>query len=723
MTDKSLRILMVEDSKDDELLIIRELNKSGYVLVYERIETALAMKKALQDKQWDIILCDYKMPQFDAPSAIALLKEANIDIPLIIVSGTIGEDVAVECMRLGAQDYIMKDKLSRLCPAIAREREEAKVRKNQKQAEDAKRESEKKYRDLYDFLPIPVFEMDFESNITSVNRAIHETFGGTEEDLKKGYKGWQLLTHEAIDKSSENIQRLLNGEKVINTEYSLKKLDGSEFPAIVISSLIYAHGKPVGVRGAIVDITEHKRSEELLKQSEEKYRLLADHMKDQVWLMDLDLKWTYISPSMEKLLGYNLDELIQLPLDKLLTATSLNKAMEHFSIQLSKALPISPPSSLKRLVELEFICKNGQTLWGECSFGFIRDENGKPLSILGEGKEITERKQAEEKLRYEEHRFRTLAEQSSDIIVIVNREGIITYENQAIERALGFKVEERIGASLFDLIHPDDLKLLTDASEKLASDKNAPTLKNEVRLRHKNGSWRTFEVTGSNLVSDTVIEGLIINLYDITERKQAEAKLKQTLESLKKAVGTTIQVLVSALESRDPYTAGHQSRVADLACAIATEMGLDQDKIDGIHMAGVVHDIGKLSIPVEILTKPGKLTDLEFLLIKQHSQTGYEMLKDVESPWPLAQIVYQHHERINGSGYPHNLKGDDIILEARIMAVADVVEAMASHRPYRASLGIDVALEEIKKNKGILYDEAVADICLKLFTEKGYKLP
>jgi PAS domain S-box-containing protein len=723
MTNKSLRVLMVEDSKDDEFLITRELKKGGYDPVYERIETASAMKKALHDKQWDIILCDYKMPQFDAPSAIALLKEANIDIPLIIVSGTIGEDVAVECMRLGAQDYIMKGKLSRLCPAIAREREEAKVRNNQKQAEDAKRESEKKYRDLYDFLPIPVFEMDFKSNITSANRAIYEMFGGAEKDLEKGFKGWQLLTNDAIDKSSNNIQRLLKGEKVISTEYSLKKLDGTEFPAIVISSLIYAHDKPVGVRGAIVDITELKRSEELLKQNEEKYRLLADHMKDQVWLMDLDLKWTYISPSMEKLLGYNLGELIQLPLDKLLTATSLKKAMEHFSIQLSKALPISPPSSLKRLVELEFICKNGQTLWGECSFSFIRDENGKPLSILGEGKDITERRQAEEKLLYEEHRFRTLAEQSSDIIVIVNREGIITYENQAIERALGFKAEERIGSNLFDLIHTDDLNLLVDAYEKLANDKNASAQQYEVRLHHKDGSWRTFEVAGSNLVNDTVIEGVIINLHDVTERKQAEAKLKQTLESLKKAVGTTIQVLVSALESRDPYTAGHQSRVAHLACAIGTEMGLDQDTIDGIRMAGVVHDIGKLSIPAEILTKPSKLTDIEFLLIKQHSQTGYEMLKDVESPWPLAQIVYQHHERINGSGYPHNLKGDEIILEARIMAVADVVEAMASHRPYRASLGIGAALEEINKNKGILYDEVVADTCLKLFTEKSYKLP
>jgi HD-GYP domain-containing protein (c-di-GMP phosphodiesterase class II) len=208
---------------------------------------------------------------------------------------------------------------------------------------------------------------------------------------------------------------------------------------------------------------------------------------------------------------------------------------------------------------------------------------------------------------------------------------------------------------------------------------------------------------------------------DITEHKQAEAELQQTLDSLKKAVGATIQVMVSAVEMRDPYTAGHQIRVADLARAIATGMGLPQDKIEGIRMAGSIHDIGKLSIPSEILSKPTKLTDLEFSLIKVHSRSGYEMLKDVESPWPLAQIVYQHHERMNGSGYPRNLKGDEIIIEARIMAVADVVEAMASHRPYRPALGIEAALEEIVKNKGILYDNTVAEACLRLFREKGYK--
>ncbi|MDD5525545.1 MAG: HD-GYP domain-containing protein [Smithella sp.] len=168
------------------------------------------------------------------------------------------------------------------------------------------------------------------------------------------------------------------------------------------------------------------------------------------------------------------------------------------------------------------------------------------------------------------------------------------------------------------------------------------------------------------------------------------------------------------MESRDPYTAGYQSRSADLARAIATEIGLDQDKIDGIYMAGIVHDIGKIAIPAEILIKPTKLTNIEFSLIKQHSVSGYEILKDVESPWSLAEIVYQHHERMDGSGYPRNLKGDEIIMEARILSVADVVEAMASHRPYRAALGIEAALEEIKKNKGTLYDDAVADACLML---------
>ena len=240
---------------------------------------------------------------------------------------------------------------------------------------------------------------------------------------------------------------------------------------------------------------------------------------------------------------------------------------------------------------------------------------------------------------------------------------------------------------------------------------------------HKDGSTRWMDLVISGLRNN---QDVLTNIHgvsrDITKRKQAEEKLQQSLEILKKEINTAINVLVAALEARDPYTAGHQSRSANLACAIAMEMGLSRDKIDGLRMAGAIHDIGKLAVPTEILSKPTKLTNLEFSLIKEHSKSGFEMLKDIESIWPLAKIVYQHHERMNGTGYPRNLKGEEILIEARILAVADVVEAMASHRPYRASLGVQAALEEIEKIKGSLYDDAVVDACLRLFREKDYQL-
>ena len=191
---------------------------------------------------------------------------------------------------------------------------------------------------------------------------------------------------------------------------------------------------------------------------------------------------------------------------------------------------------------------------------------------------------------------------------------------------------------------------------------------------------------------------------------------------LRKSLEDSIQAIASTVEMRDPYTSGHQERVAKLAVALAREMGLPEERIHGLHLAGVVHDLGKISIPAEILAKPGKLTPIEFLLIKGHAQAGYEILKDIDFPWPIATIVRQHHERLDGSGYPQGLKGGDIPLESSILAVADVVEAMGSHRPYRPTLGIDVALQEIERGRGIQYDPAVADVCLKLFRERHYTL-
>lgn len=210
------------------------------------------------------------------------------------------------------------------------------------------------------------------------------------------------------------------------------------------------------------------------------------------------------------------------------------------------------------------------------------------------------------------------------------------------------------------------------------------------------------------------------NLEKMVQERTEE--LEATLKDLRKAMQGIIQVMVLTIESRDPYTAGHQQRVTLLALALAQEMGLSEKEVEGVKMASLIHDIGKISVPSEILSKPAKLAEIEFRLVKTHPQSGYEILKNIALPWPIAQIVLQHHERLDGSGYPLGLKDKEILLEAKIIGVADVVEAMASHRPYRPALGIEKALEEISQKKGILYSPEVVDICIKLFTEKGFKL-
>ena len=216
------------------------------------------------------------------------------------------------------------------------------------------------------------------------------------------------------------------------------------------------------------------------------------------------------------------------------------------------------------------------------------------------------------------------------------------------------------------------------------------------------------------------LRGLSLDLVTAQIENRQRRGLELSLKNLRKALGGIIQAMALTVETRDPYTSGHQRRVADLARSIAHEMGLPEDQVDGLRMAGIVHDLGKIAVPAEILSKPTKLTDLEFALIKVHPQISYDILKDIDFPWPVAEIVLQHHERMDGSGYPQGLKGENILLEARILMVADVVEAIASHRPYRPALGIDAALEEIEKNKGILYDPEVVEVCLRLFKEKGY---
>jgi putative nucleotidyltransferase with HDIG domain len=227
---------------------------------------------------------------------------------------------------------------------------------------------------------------------------------------------------------------------------------------------------------------------------------------------------------------------------------------------------------------------------------------------------------------------------------------------------------------------------------------------------------------GVPVYTDAKIEGTVILINDMTESIIAEKKLLKSYEMLQKATEDIIFAMASTSEMRDPYTAGHQKRVQQLALEIAKVMDAGSEQIEGIKFAGLVHDIGKISVPADILSKPGKITEMEFEVIKNHTKAGYELLRKIEFPWPIADIVHQHHERLDGSGYPKGLKKDDILLEARILAVADVVEAMNSHRPYRPSRGIEEAVEEIQKFKGKYYDPEVVDACVKVLEEKSYIL-
>jgi len=462
--ERPLRVLVVEDSEDDVLLMVRTLKKGGFDPVHERVETAEDMLSALSGGPWDVILCDYKMPRFSGLRALEIFRETGIDIPFILVSGTIGEEVAVEAMKAGAHDYIMKDRLQRLVPAIERELKEAGMRQGRRQVEQALRMAEAKYSTIVENALEGIYQSTPEGRFLTVNPAMARIYGyDSPEELIAGVSdiGAQLYTDPA------------------------------------------------------------DRREVMCRMARDGF-------------------------------------------------------LSDFEVQHRR--------------------KDGSAVWVSLNARAVKDETG-----------------------------------------------AIVY-----------------------------------------------------------------------------LEGVVAN---ITDRKRLELERQKSVEMLRKGLAATVQAISMAVEVRDPYTSGHQKRVADLVRAIATEMALPLPQVEGLRMASVIHDIGKLSIPSEILSKPSKLTPVEYQLLQQHAQAGFDILKDIDFPWPVARVILQHHERLDGSGYPNGIKGDEILLEARILSVADVVEAMATHRPYRPSLGIGPALEEISVNRGVLYDPGVVDICLGLFREKGYRLP
>jgi len=349
----------------------------------------------------------------------------------------------------------------------------------------------------------------------------------------------------------------------------------------------------------------------------------------------------------------------------------------------------------------------------------LSSTDGQEQKIIGVIRDISELVESQSRLREKERILSSLIEQARTPVFIVQN-GVIKFANPAVFNTFGYRAQEVIETGIDEYL-PDDRKedIMALYRQRLL-DPNA-SRKLEFPLLHKNGQKIEVDIE-FNIIEHEGKPAEIVLAHDITERKKVEVRLEETLSKLRKAFGATITVLNKIVEIKDPYTGGHQKRVAELARTIATEMRLSSEQIDGLRLAAQIHDIGKIIVPSEILSKPGLLSESEWGLVKNHSAIGYELLKDMDFPWPVAEIIYQHHERLDGSGYPRGLKGEEIMIEARILAVADVVEAMSSHRPYREAFTLEEALAEVEQKKGCLFDKKVVEICLWLFREKGYKL-
>jgi PAS domain S-box-containing protein/putative nucleotidyltransferase with HDIG domain len=475
--------------------------------------------------------------------------------------------------------------------------------------------------------------------------------------------------------------------------------------------------------GTIQDITERKQAEEARSETLARFSGFAEASQYGMGIADLEGNIIYVNPTLARMLGEKSAEDCQ---------------GKHFPTA------YYPPVMARRLQEvvlpaltrdgqwhgeLELLSADGRRIPTDENFFVIRNEQGHPRYIADILTDITERKRAEEAIRTSEaqlsnalrmaHAGHWEYDVASDTFTF--NDNFYRIFRTTAEEVGGYTMPSAEYARRF--CHPDDMHMVRQETEAaIKTDDPYYGRELEHRILFPNGEVGYVAVRFF-IVKDS--EGRTVRTYgvnqDITERKKSEESLRQSEAQLRRALREAINSLSSAIEMRDPYTAGHQEQVAKLAVAIGREMGISEDSIEALQIAGIVHDIGKLSVPAEILSKPTRLTEIEFQLVRTHAEIGFSILNKISFPWPIAQIVGQHHERIDGSGYPKGLKGNELFTEAKILGVADTVEAMSSHRPYRPALGIEVALKEVKEKRGILYDSEVVEACLKIFAENTFR--
>jgi PAS domain S-box-containing protein len=579
---------------------------------------------------------------------------------------------------------------------------------DRKRAEEVLRESAEKYQRFFMTSRDCVFITSKDGNWIDMNNAAVELFGYSSREELMQVK----ITNLYVNPEERTKHSSIIAEHGYSMEYpvDLRRKDGAVIHTLITSvALCDAEKNVIGFQGTIRDITDRKRMEEELRDSKDHLHTLVQTIPDLIWLKDQDGVYLSCNTMFERFFGAMEADIVGKTDYDFVDRELADSFLDHDR----KAMAAGKPTINEEWITF---ADDGHRAFLETIKMPMYDIQGTLIGVLGIGRDITERNQAEEDLKQAEERYRSIFENAQEGIFQSTDEGRFFTANRALAAMLGYDSPEDLMTTVINIpkqlyVNPEDRKVLLKMIKEQGSVRGF-----ETQYYRKNGSmiWVSVDLQAVRDTGERVLYYEGFN-EDITIKKES-------IERMRKALGATVQAIAVTVETRDPYTAGHQRRVADLSRAIATELNLPADQIDGIRMAATIHDLGKLSVPAEILSKPTKLTAIEFSLIKTHSQSGYDILKDIDFPWPIARTVLEHHERMNGSGYPNGLTGDNLLMESQILAVADVVESMASHRPYRPALGIDAALNEIEKNRGTLYDNAVADACLRLFREKDYQL-
>jgi len=560
-----------------------------------------------------------------------------------------------------------------------------------KQAEESLKESEERYRTLFENSIEGVFAVDLGGHLTSVNKAIEELLGYSEEELM-GMSYKRIVPAEDVEFVFEEYNKLFRtGKPIRNLVYEMIRKDGERRLIEGYVNVINTEGTIVGFQGTLRDITERKKAEDALRSERDKLAALMDGLARTeigIDIVGVDYKVLFQNRTLKERFGDLTAELCyekymgrQEPCD----LCPMVKAIESNNVE-----------------SVELTGADGRDY--QLFSAPLPNPDGTVDKVIETVVDITERKKADKALKASEEQYRALVENANEAIIVA-QDGMLKFTNPKAAEFTGYSKEELTSKPFLEFIHPDDRDMVVERHLRRLKGEELPHMY-PFRIVDKEGDIKWVEINAV-LIEWEGRPATLDFLSEITDRKRAEEQLERSFVDLAETVSR-------AIGSRDPYTAAHQRRVAELARLVAQKMRLDKERLQGLYIGGLLHDIGKISVPETILSKSGKLTDEEWSLIRVHTKRGHEILQDTKLPRPVADMALHHHERLDGSGYPCGISGDQLSLEVRILAVCDVVEAMSSHRPYRPARSREEVLQEIKGGRGTRYDADVVDIMLQI---------